>query len=238
MMVYNDVDGLRYKTERSIYKECLSESYNDSEIGELSKELYRVVKAYDRKCYPKEFDKFKATFIAGIIKAFRNINKNNKGEYLNELLDILLQGNIDPYTFPGYLEMICIKDRIDDYEMNDFLSTQRITVKDLEDKDYHHPFLKLLYVFKKYLEEYSSRYKSGSELIFFLQQLTHTLNYYYINDLDSVELDYSLNYIVTNFPILFSYYDLNGYKDYQIELRDKILEKTINYEFRNKKTII
>ena len=238
MIVQNGINVCCDKTAKEIYTECLHGNYVDLEIGDLVTELYRVVNAFHKKYYNEMFDNKKAIFTSGIVRAFRSINNEKKGEYLGELLDILLIGFIDPYSFPYNLGMICRRNQISDYDLGEILQNLKFDIQDLEAKEYHHPFLKLLYVFKCYKDKYFKQFDRGLEFSFFLQQSTHIFNYFYLNDLDAEQYNICLNYIVNNFSDLYSYYAMNGDIEHSTELRDKILEKTLNPEHRNKKTII
>ena len=235
MVVSSNCDDESLKV---IYKECLNKTYYDPEIGELSNELYRVVEAYHEKCYSNKFDRFKRIFISGIIRAFKSIKESNNEEYLDELLDVFLKGHIDAYSFPYNLKMICLHKDFTEYDLHEFIMNLNLKSKDLENKEYHHVFLKLLYVYIRYKEKYSASFANNEELSFFLTQITHTFNYFYKNNLDPKDLDNSLNYIINNFQLLCSYYYMNGYRNDESEIKRKILEKTLNGEYQNKKTII
>ena len=236
MMFWNEKEGWVFLAFRQIYDKCLDKTFNDCEIGTLLPELYRVVEYYDYKS--DFFDNQKGLLISELIQVFRKINKNNKGEYINEVIDFLLNGKVDSFTFPKYLYSICFPEEEEQDEiLRSLLSSIKIDSKDLDNKEYHHPFLKMTNIYKSYREKYLHTFDDPLEMMFYLHQHSHTVTYFLKNNIDPNKLEIVLDFIINNVSALYSYYEVNGGSSYKKELRNKILEKSINNSLINKKTI-
>ena len=240
MMIFNEIEGYTHKDIKTIYNECLNETYNDFEIGSLNKELYRIFKYINEILEFKEdyFDNLKATLTVEIINIIRRINKENKGEYFDEIVDILIDGMVAPSSIPDFLKMVYLIEEINDDRITSLLNQIIIKSKDLYEKEYHHPFIKLLYFYENSREDIIINFNDALKLIFYFHQNNNIMNYYLRNNLDSNMLKNSLNYLINNIDMLYSYYLLNDGYHHHNEINNKILEKSINESIIINKKII